>query len=105
MKRASGPAAQSSWSDIRRVVAPDASWNVHHTQDAELDALIAAAQGAPTEQDQVAAYRQINEWLVDQAWFAPWYRVDTIILTNDEVTVRPRPGSVAPSVQYFSIAQ
>lgn len=98
-------AAQSSWSDIRRVVASDASWNVLHSQNAALDALVAAAQGAPSEPDQIATYRQINEWLVDQAWFAPWYRVDTVILTNDEVTVRPRPGSVAPSVQYFSVAQ
>ncbi|EYR83776.1 ABC transporter substrate-binding protein [Shinella sp. DD12] len=94
-------AAQTSWSDIRRVVAPDASWNMTHAQNEELNALINAAQRASSEEERTVAYQNINRWLVEEAWFAPWYRVDSVILTNKEVEVHPRPWSVASSVQYF----
>ncbi|MCY1294605.1 Glutathione-binding protein GsiB [compost metagenome] len=94
-------AAQTSWSDIRRVIAPDASWNMRHAQNDELNALISAAQHASSDEERTAAYQNINRWLVEKAWFAPWYRVDSVILTNNEVEVHPRPWSVAPSVQYF----
>lgn len=94
-------AAQTSWSDIRRVIAPDASWNMLHAQNDELNALISAAQHASSEEERSAAYQNVNRWLVEKAWFAPWYRVDSVILTNNEVEVHPRPWSVAPSVQYF----
>lgn len=95
-------AAQTSWSDIRRVIAPDASWNMRHAQNDELNALIGSAQHASSEEERTVAYQNINRWLVDEAWFAPWYRVDSVILTNNEVVVHPRPWSVAPSVQYFN---
>ncbi|MFK0206394.1 ABC transporter substrate-binding protein [Agrobacterium sp. NPDC090283] len=94
-------AAQTSWSDIRRVVASDASWNTSRSQDDELNKLIDKAQHTLHEEERAKTYKDINKWLVDQAWFAPWYRVDTVVLTNKEVILNPRPWSVAPSVQYF----
>ncbi|MFZ1488687.1 MAG: ABC transporter substrate-binding protein [Ilumatobacteraceae bacterium] len=62
-----GPTA---WDTVQQVVSPTAAFNPFKTQDSEIDALIQQMQTGD-EDEQVDAGKQINEFVVDNAWFAP----------------------------------
>lgn len=95
--------SQSSWQDIEKSVLPDSPWNPFHAEDEELSALIEAAQTAAAE-DQPDAMRAVNDWLVDNAWFDPWYRENTIYLTRPETEVVMQSQNVVPWIRDFSPA-
>lgn len=60
--------------DIVQSLQPDSIWNVRHTSDPELQPLLDKAQtlqGSAADENAQA----INEYVVDQAWYAPWVDV------------------------------
>jgi peptide/nickel transport system substrate-binding protein len=93
--------SQSAWQDIQKAVIPTAPWNPFKCQDPQLAALLADAQHSP-EADQPRTMSAVSEWLVDHAWFAPWFRVDNIYLTDAKTTVQMDPYVVAPPVGNFA---
>ena len=60
-------ASASAWQDLQTWVTPKAPWNMQGAKDPELTRLITTAQNAP-EGEQEAAFRAVNQWLVDEAW-------------------------------------
>ncbi|GAA4917296.1 ABC transporter substrate-binding protein [Nesterenkonia rhizosphaerae] len=64
---------------------PDATNNPFGTTDPELDELLEAA-AAETEPDEVAAlYREISQFGLDEAWFAPVMWIDTMWATTEGI--------------------
>lgn len=62
--------------DIVQSLEPDSIWNVKQTKDPKLQPLLDQAQvlqGA----EAVPVYQQINSYVVDEAWFAPWVMVNS----------------------------
>jgi peptide/nickel transport system substrate-binding protein len=57
--------------DIVQSLEPGSIWNVMETEDPGLQPLLDRAQVA-TGAEARQVYQQINEYIVDQAWFAPW---------------------------------
>jgi peptide/nickel transport system substrate-binding protein len=53
----------------------DATWNTFHVADPTVEKLVATIQTAD-EAEADAATVQLNKYVVDQAWFDPWYRVE-----------------------------
>jgi len=47
------------------------------------------------------ALRQLNEYMVDQAWFAPWYRVKSNYATDPKTEVKAQPGNAYPYLWNF----
>lgn len=90
----------TAWQDVQTWIAPTAPWNMQGAQDDELDALIAAAQSAP-EDEQDAAFQEINTWLVENAWFAPLFRQDQVFGTVPGVTVEMQAQNAVPSLSSF----
>ncbi|GAT74963.1 ABC-type dipeptide transport system, periplasmic component [Microbacterium sp. HM58-2] len=68
----------SDWEFIAQYVAPNAPGNPQHAQDDELDKLIEDVQFS-TGDDAIKARKKLNEYLVDEAWFAPVSAIPNII--------------------------
>ncbi|WP_327673006.1 MULTISPECIES: ABC transporter substrate-binding protein [unclassified Streptomyces] len=72
----------SSLFSIVEALEPGSIWNVMRTKDPKLQKLLEEAQVARGERgDEV--YREINEYVVDQAWFVPWVAENTFFATRD----------------------
>ncbi|WP_188524817.1 ABC transporter substrate-binding protein [Isoptericola cucumis] len=72
----------SSLFSIVEALEPGSIWNVMQTEDPKLQHLLDEAQVARGERaDEV--YREINEYVVDQAWFAPWVAENTFFAVRD----------------------
>jgi len=91
------------WQAIQFFVSPTAPWNVLGTSEPELTELINAAQNA-TEPDAAASYDAINEYLIDNAWFAPFYFPDNIYASSAETVVTPQYQQGVPSIYNYAPA-
>ena len=88
--------SQSAGEDINKLLVPTGPWNTSKSEDPELAALIEDAATATPGEEQAAAFQAVNQWVVDNAWFAPIYRVDTIIASDPSVGLTPHAFYVAP---------
>lgn len=87
----------SDWQLINQFIAPEASWNSFHSTDATVADLIAKIQVAAGD-DVVPLAEELNAHIVEQAWFAPFYRVEQQTFTDAETTVTPQVEQAAPSI-------
>ncbi len=94
---------QGTWAEFRKFLFPTAPWNPSQVNDPALVALITEAQMA-TGDAQVTAYQAVNQYIVDNVWFAPWYRRDTIYLSNAETLVTPHGTNTVPHIRNFARA-
>lgn len=95
--------ATDPWQTIQFFVSPSAPWNVLGSEDAVLTALIAEAQGASGDA-QTDAYLAIDEYLVENAWFAPFYFPDNVYATSADTTVTAQYQQGVPSIYNFAPA-
>jgi peptide/nickel transport system substrate-binding protein len=82
----SGLGTADSLFDIVQSLEPGSIWNVRHTSDPELQPLLDKAQ---TEQGEEAIpnYQAINEYIVDQAWYAPFVAFKSYFaLTSEDIS-------------------
>ncbi|MDN4640163.1 ABC transporter substrate-binding protein [Agreia sp. PsM10] len=85
------------WALINFQLTPDAAWNPFHYDDPTADALIATVRTASGD-DYDAAVQAVNEYVVDQAWFAPWYRPESTFVTDANTSVELQTGNSYPSL-------
>lgn len=91
------------WVAIRQIIAPDAPYNPFHTTTPELQADITAVQNGGEKSGELA--KKVNQYVTDQAWFAPWYRVNQIFFTNSKkVTVVPQTQQAVPNLYNYTPA-
>ena len=95
-------APAQSWDALN--VAYQSSYNAFDTVDPEFTALMETAQSASGD-EQEKAYRDANAWLVDNAWFAPWYYLDLIYATSDDIALEVQAGSAGPQLRYYAPAE
>lgn len=92
---------QNDWSEMTKFLLPTSPWNPVGYEDADMLAMLEAAQYA-TGEDQMAQFQAINRYLVENAWFAPWYSRQTIYHTNTTVDVAVQTGNVVPFIRNYS---
>lgn len=90
-----------SWDGLD--LAYEASHNVFETFDDEFSEHMEAARSADGD-EQGEAFREANEWLVENAWFAPWYHRDLIYATSPDVEVEIQPGHAGPQLRNYQPA-
>jgi len=56
---------------------------------------------ATDESAATAAVKELNTYVVDQAWFAPWYRVKSNYATDPKTEVKAQPGNAYPYLWNF----
>ena len=78
-------------------MAPTATWNTFKYQDAKVDELIAKIRTAEGG-DRDSALKELNEYVVDQAWFAPWYTPTNFFVTDAETQVELNQGNAWPNL-------
>lgn len=85
------------WRDVKGMVTPTALWNVFKSEDPELDGYIEAARTSAGA-DQKAAFQDIGQYLIDNAWYAPWATPHVLYGTDNAITAELSPGQVEPLI-------
>lgn len=96
--------SQSPGEDIQKMLTPTSPWNTSKTDDPELAALVEEAATATPGEEQTAAFQAVNEWVVDNAWFAPLYRPEGIIASDPSVDVTPNALYTVPFPRHYQPA-
>lgn len=91
----------SAWGLAQLTVTPTGTFNPFHTDDPTVTGLLAKA-GAASPADQGPIMQELNTYLVDNAWFAPWYGVEASYITATSVAVQPVPGLSQPPLANFA---
>jgi peptide/nickel transport system substrate-binding protein len=93
----------TDWALINFEITPNASFNPTHYQDPTVDALVATI-GTSTGDESDAALKELNAYVVEQAWFAPWYRVESNYATDAQTNVETQVGNAYPYLWNFTPA-
>lgn len=89
------------WQLINFMIAPDATFNPFHSQDPQVDEYIATIQTGMQEEAEQAT-KDLNAWLVENAWFAPFYRVQGTYAVDANTELEFWPSNAYPSIFGFS---
>ncbi|KQQ52649.1 ABC transporter substrate-binding protein [Plantibacter sp. Leaf314] len=85
------------WQLIQFMIAPNAVFNPFKYSDPKVDEYIKQIQyGDEATQGTVA--KELNAYIVEQAWFAPFYRVQGSFATDANTTVKMIPTNAYPSI-------
>lgn len=90
-----------AWRDIQTWFTPNAPWSPNGAEDPELDLLIATAQSAPAGAPERDAFQAVNRWIVENAWLAPFWRVDTLYGTTADTTTSMQSTVVVPNLRSY----
>ncbi|MBT2584995.1 ABC transporter substrate-binding protein [Arthrobacter sp. ISL-95] len=88
---------------IDQIVSTKALYNPFKTTTPELEAKIAAVRTGGAEAGKLA--QEVNKYVVEQAWFAPLFRVNQMYYHNDKVNVVPQVQQAVPSIYNYSPAK
>ncbi|WP_456285343.1 ABC transporter substrate-binding protein [Microbacterium sp. JZ70] len=75
-----------SLQDIKDYILVDGIWNVSHQPDATIDALWQQILTG-SDDEKVAAQQEINQYVIDQAWFVPMAYPDGFYLHSPEISI------------------
>jgi peptide/nickel transport system substrate-binding protein len=91
------------WVAINQIVSTKALYNPFKNTTPELQAKIDAVQNGGENADDLA--KEVNRYVVDQAWFAPLFRVNQMYYHNDKITVTPQIQQAVPSIYNYAPAK
>lgn len=85
----------SDWQLINFQISQSATFNPFHYDDPKADALIAKVHNGSAS-EAAAAAKDLNTYIVQQAWFAPWYRMQLSYVTDAHTKVTVQSGYAYP---------
>jgi len=88
---------QPDWQLIQFMLSRTAAFNSFKYGDDTTDALISEIQRGD-EATQAAKAAELNAYIVEQAWFAPFYRVQAGYATDPDTSVTIMPTNAVPSL-------
>jgi peptide/nickel transport system substrate-binding protein len=91
----------SDWETINVILSATATFNPFKYDDPEFDKLVATAHDASNDTETAAAMKAINNYVVEQAWFAPWYRIQSNYATDAHTSVKTQVGNAYPYLWNF----
>lgn len=91
------------WQLINFMIAPDATFNPFHSETDEVNGYLEAIQYG-TEDEAEQALKDLNRYIVEEAWFAPFYRVQGSFAVDANTTVDFWPTNAYPSLFSFAPA-
>lgn len=92
-----------TWTTANQLISERALYNPFGTTDPELAGLLDAVRSA--DEGDVAPARALNQYVLDNAWFAPMFRVPNSYCTNPAVvSVETQIAAVVPSLYNYTPA-
>jgi peptide/nickel transport system substrate-binding protein len=91
------------WVAINQIVSTKALYNPFKNTAPELQAKIDAVQNGGKDAPKLA--QDVNRYVVDQAWFAPLFRVNQMYYHNSKIDVTPQIQQAVPSIYNYSPAK
>lgn len=76
------------------------TFNGFHTDDATVQGYISTIQTG-TADEAATAGKALNTYLVQNGWFAPWFRSQSSFVTDANTTVTVQPGNAVPYLWNF----
>ncbi|MFC8432474.1 ABC transporter substrate-binding protein [Streptomyces sp. NPDC057253] len=95
--------APTSWDKIQLQLTKKSTWNPFKYDDPKADDLIDRI-GQATGAERTSLMTQLNSYVVDQAWNAPWDVLANAYATAKDVKVTPQPGSQYPPIYNYEPA-
>lgn len=91
-----------TWVAVQQIISTTALYNPFDSQDPELDDLISqvqtsTAEGSPASPD-------VNRFVTEEAWFAPFYRTTEQYFTTSGIDVEAQVQQVVPSIYNYAPA-
>ncbi|MBT9373235.1 ABC transporter substrate-binding protein [Rhizobium sp. CSW-27] len=94
----------NAWTDFQQYLTTNAPYNTAKVDDPVLTELVRKAQFA-TGEAQLEAFREVNRHVVENAYFAPWYRRFAVYVSGKDITVQSQPGNIVPYLRNYGIAR
>jgi peptide/nickel transport system substrate-binding protein len=89
----------TTWSVANFVATPDGLFNPFHTENPEVSALLETIKTGD-EDAAAAASKELNAYLVEEAWFAPFFSADVFFVTDPTLSVE-MPAEVPAPFMYM----
>ncbi|MGF3056792.1 ABC transporter substrate-binding protein [Microbacterium sp. YY-01] len=97
-------AVPTDWSVVQNYLTPTSAWNPLGTTNSELQQLIDSIPGQ-TEEERDKSYREINQFVIENNWFQPWFWAEENFAVNeDAVQVELQLQQNVPSIYNYSPA-
>lgn len=87
----------SDWQLIQFMISPTAPFNPFGFQDPQVDEYLEEIQTGDDD-ERAASARELNEYIVEQAWFAPWFRLQGVFATDANTTAELLPTNSYPAL-------
>lgn len=85
----------TAWALARYTFTPEAQWNPFHSTTEDTESLLTTIQTGDSKAAEDAA-KSLNKYLVEQAWFAPWYRSELNFVSDANTEVTVQSGNAYP---------
>jgi peptide/nickel transport system substrate-binding protein len=85
----------TAWQTAQFSIAQAAPFNVFHQPDPTAEQLIATIQTG-SEEEAATAAQELNQYVVDQAWFDPWYRLESNYAASENIDVVQQADNAYP---------
>ena len=82
-------------------ISPQATFNPFKYTDAKVTGLLDKFVNAKSDEEAGAASKELNAYIVEQAWFAPWFRVKSHYATDANTEVQAQMGNAYPYLWNF----
>ena len=85
----------TAWQESQFVIAPSATWNPFHSANPAVENYIKTIQtGSSAQAD--SATKALNQYLVQNAWFAPFFRQQSSFVSDKNTKVTVQTGNALP---------
>ena len=91
------------WVATNQIISTKALYNAFKNTTPELQAKIDAVEHGGKDAGKKA--QEVNKYVVEQAWFAPMFRVNQMYYHNAKITVEPQVQQAVPSIYNYSPAK
>ncbi|MFG3289117.1 ABC transporter substrate-binding protein [Streptomyces sp. NPDC048179] len=95
--------APTAWDKVQLELTKKSTWNPFKYDDPKADDLISRI-GKATGSERDKLFTELNTYVVDQAWNAPWSVLANAYATAKDVKVTPQPGSQYPPIYNYTPA-
>jgi peptide/nickel transport system substrate-binding protein len=85
----------TDWQLAQFQIAANSTWNIFKVEDPKVEELVGAIQTGD-EAAAAAAGKELNAYLVEQAWYAPWYRPQASFVSDANTKVTVQVGNAVP---------